>query len=291
MISQTELTYFIEVANTLNLSRASERLGIAQPSLSVAMQRLEESIGAPLLIRHKRGVTLTQAGRQLLAHAKQLRQLWDEVKARAVASHQDVQGNFVLGCHPSLGLRYLAQFLPELLSRYAKLEVQLQHDISRKITEGVINLSIDIGIVVNPIKHPDLIMQKLTEDEVTLWHAPELGTANQCLQSGKAVLICDDELMQTDWLIKRLHKKGLKYSRIITSKNLEVIANLTLHGAGVGILPRSVAAAMGANKLQAVAKMPVYTDEIYLIYRSENREIKAVAAIVKAIKNLFANSL
>lgn len=287
MISQTELIYFLEVANTLNLSRASERLGITQPSLSVAMQRLEESIGAPLLIRHKRGVTLTQAGHQLLAHAKQLQQFWEEVKSRAVASHQDVQGNFVLGCHPSVGLQYLAQFLPNLLANHAKLELRLEHDISRKITEGVINLSIDVGIVVNPIKHPDLIMHKLTDDEVTLWYAPALQTPNQCLQSGKAVLICDDELIQTDWLIKRLHKKGLKYSRIITSKNLEVIADLALHGAGVGILPSSVAKAAGGTKLQVVPKMPVYADEVYLIYRSENRDIKAIAALVKAIKNLF----
>ena len=82
---------------------------------------------------------------------------------------------------------------------------------------------------LNPIKHPDLIMQKLTTDEVTLWYAPELRTANQCLLSGKAVLICDDELMHR-LAIKRLHKKGLKYSRIVTSKNLEVIANLAMHG-------------------------------------------------------------
>ena len=77
MASQAELRYFIEVANSLNLSRASERLGISQPSLSVAIKRLEGSIGTELLIRQKRGVVLTQAGKQLLAHAKQLLQYFD----------------------------------------------------------------------------------------------------------------------------------------------------------------------------------------------------------------------
>jgi len=58
--SAAELEYFLEVANTLNLSRASERLGLSQPSLSLAIKRLELSIGTQLFIRHKQGVTLTQ---------------------------------------------------------------------------------------------------------------------------------------------------------------------------------------------------------------------------------------
>ena len=77
MLSQAELKYFLEVANTKNLSRASERLGISQPTLSVAIKRLENSIGTELLIRQKRGVALTQAGKQLLIHAKQLLQYWE----------------------------------------------------------------------------------------------------------------------------------------------------------------------------------------------------------------------
>ena len=59
--SAAELEYFLEVSSTLNLSRASERLGISQPSLSLAIKRLEQSVGTELFIRHKHGVTLTQA--------------------------------------------------------------------------------------------------------------------------------------------------------------------------------------------------------------------------------------
>ncbi len=61
--SPTDLKYFMEVAQTQNVSRAAERLGISQPSLSLAIRRMEQSVGAPLLIRSKRGVTMTQAGK------------------------------------------------------------------------------------------------------------------------------------------------------------------------------------------------------------------------------------
>src|SRR5690348_17265513 len=97
--SAAELEYFLEVSHSLNLSRASERLGISQPSLSLAIKRLEQTIGTALLIRHKHGVSLTRAGKQLLLHARQLLQYWESTKAKALASQEEIQGHFILGCN------------------------------------------------------------------------------------------------------------------------------------------------------------------------------------------------
>lgn len=55
----------------------------------------------------------------------------------------------------------IAKFLPELLETYPNLEINVCHDISRKLTEQIINLSIDLGIVASPVKHQDLIIAKL----------------------------------------------------------------------------------------------------------------------------------
>ncbi len=134
------------------------------------------------------GVTLTQAGKRLLAHARQLQQLWDTVKSESLASHHEVQGCISLGCHPSVALYSLHKFLPLLFSSYPKLEIRLTHDLSRKILEGVINLSIDIGIIVNPVKHPDLVIHKLYDDKVTLWHTSSSSNTIQTIHSGEAVL-------------------------------------------------------------------------------------------------------
>lgn len=65
MPSPADLSYFIEVGNVLNLSRAAERLGISQPSLTLSIQRLEHSVGTALLIRSNKGVTLTYRPRKL----------------------------------------------------------------------------------------------------------------------------------------------------------------------------------------------------------------------------------
>lgn len=280
--SPNELHYFVELTNTLNFSRASERIGISQPSLSTAIKRLEQSLGTPLFIRSKTGVTLTPSGKRLLSHTKQLMQLWDTVKSASLASHHEIQGSFTLGCHPSVGLYALAKCLPNLLQKYPKLELQLKHDVSRNILEGIINLSIDVGIIVNPIRHPDLIIQKLYDDKTTFWQAASKKISRT--STSDTVLICDPNLLQTQWLLKRAQKEGIKYSRMITSSSLEIIASLTAQECGVGILPTSVAEST-TPFLTSVAKMPTYHDEIYLVYRHENREIKAMQTITQAIKN------
>jgi DNA-binding transcriptional LysR family regulator len=284
--SAAELVYFLEVSNTLNLSRAAERLGISQPSLSLAIKRLEESIGLPLFARHKHGVTLTQAGKQLVVHARQLLQYWEKTKSVALASQNEVQGHFTLGCHSAIAIYLVSRFLPDLLESHPKLEIHLKHDISRRITEQVINLSIDIGIVVNPIKHPDLIIRKLYDDEVTFWVGE--GRRNiQNIHSQQATILCDPDLTQTQSLLKKSKNMGFTSNRIITMGSLEVVAHLTAKGCGIGILPTCVANALVPNKLNRITRAPVYSDEICLIYRNENRDVQAIRVIANAIKEKF----
>lgn len=286
--SAKDLVYFVEISNSLNFSHTAKRIGISQPSLSLAIKRLEQTIGTELFIRGKNGVVLTKAGKYLLSYAKQLLQLWDCVKSESLASHYEIQGNFILGAHPSVALYALSDFLPKMLINYPKLEIQLKHDLSRNILEQIINFSIDIGLVVNPFKHPDLIIHKLYNDKVTFWHASEKN-AHQQIDSGEAILILDPDLIQTQWLLKCINRQGLKYKRVITSNSLEVIANLTANGSGIGILPTCVTVSTHPNKLKAIPKMPYYHDEICLVYRHENRNIKAIQAIVNSIKDSVTN--
>lgn len=280
--SASDLTYFVEVAQTLNLSRASERLGISQPSLTLAMQRLDTSVGTPLLTRNKRGVALTQAGKQLLSHSQLLLQSWHNVKSQALASVHEVQGSYTIGCHPSVALFSLPHVLPSLLKKNQNINIRLIHDLSRRIAEGVISGSIDVGIVVNPVRHPDLVLHKLCDDEVTLWQ----GESYQ-FDRTSYVLLCDIELMQSQALLKQLKDYNLYPSRVVHSNNLEVIANLTEHGCGVGILPSKVAHASAHRRLKKIQPAPIFSDEIYLLYRLENRLVRAIQTIKETVQMHF----
>jgi LysR family transcriptional regulator, cell division regulator len=281
--SPSDLTYFVEVARLLNLSRAAESLGISQPSLTMAIKRIEHAIGTEILVRHKQGVSLSIAGKQLLAHTRLLLQQWDTIKSETLASQHDVQGCFTIGCHPSVALYSLPRFMGKLMKSYPKLEIKLQHDLSRRITEQVINLKIDIGIAVNPTRHTDLIIKPLSNDKISLWRGSTESTIHD-LQSGEAVLLCDPDLIQTQAILKEMKKRHMKFSRIISSNNLEVIADLTKSHSGIGILPGNVAT---TRHLTPIAKSPYYEDEICLLYRGENRNVKAIQIITSAIKSAF----
>ena len=274
------------MANTLNLSRAAERLGISQPSLTLSIQRLESAVGAQVLLRNKRGVSLTPPGRQIFQQAKRLLETWEQVRVESLASITQVQGTFTIGCHQSVALYSLGGVLPEILEAHPKLDIHLKHDLSRKITESVISGSIDMGIVVNPVRHPDLIIHKLCEDKVTLW-AADGKRSIQDIESGEAILLCDQDLLQSQALMKQLKKAGITIKRTMNSSSLEVVANLTASGCGIGILPTRVAEALGNKKLKLVPKAPVFLDEVCLLYRVENKGIRAFQAIGDATKEFF----
>src|ERR671936_1449943 len=67
-----QLRYFVVVAEERSVTRAAARLHLTQPPLSAQLARLEHELGTPLLVRHRRGVDLTEAGRHLLDHARRL---------------------------------------------------------------------------------------------------------------------------------------------------------------------------------------------------------------------------
>lgn len=276
--SNSDLIYFMEIAHQGNLTHAASRLGVSQPSLTLAMQRLEQTVGVGLFIRSRQGVKLTKAGDRLLLGTRQLLGQWEDLRQDAMQSMNEIRGRFLVGCHVSVARFTLPLFLPRLLQEHAELEIELEHDLSRNITRKVLSLELDLGVVVNPEPHPDLIMKKLAEDVVTLWKSKKLLNED--------VLICEPSLLQTQELKSKLQRAASKFPRVIESSNLEVIAGLVSCGAGVGILPTRVAM-MEDPDLQRVKGAPTVQDEFFLIYRVENRQVRAIEALSKAIQAGF----
>lgn len=288
--SPHDLEYFIETAQAENLSRAAERLGISQPSLSLSVKRLEETLGTQLLLRSKTGVKLTPSGQRFLAQSRNLLQEWEKIRSITIESETEISGRYSIGCHPSVGLYTLSSFLPQLLKQYPQLEFKLSHDLSRKITEEVIRYKIDFGIVVNPVQHPDLVIQELMKDEVTLWKKKGKNSPLQDPETDEAVLICDQSLVQTQTLEKKLEKKGMKFRRIIHSSNLEVITQLTESGAGIGILPGRVAQKQKNSPLIPLSNsLPRFLDRICLVYRADAPKTLSFKQVTKTIKRTLAS--
>src|SRR5262245_12335449 len=127
--SASDLNYFVTIAQLGSFSSAATRLGIAQPSLTLAVQRLEENLGTSLFIRSRKGVKVTKAGERLLADSRELLQRWEQLKSQALSTHNEVRGRLVLGCHPSVAIYSLPLFLPKLLKENPEFEIRLVHDL------------------------------------------------------------------------------------------------------------------------------------------------------------------
>lgn len=280
--SSAELHYFVEVASTQNISRAAERLGISQPSLSLAIKRLEDNLGVELLIRSKSGVNLTRAGSRFAERARTMIHEWDQIQQEAMNDESELTGRYVIGCHESVALYSLPQLLPGLLVDFPNLEFKLIHGLSRQVTDAIINFKADFGIVVNPVEHPDLVIKLLAKDEVTLWsrggHTPVQNPKN-----GTGVLISDPDLIQSQHISKQLRAKGFKFARTVTTSSLEVTTALTASGAGIGIIPGRVATRDPSQNLVQVYGAPKFPDRICLVYRADAQKSAASKMLAKKI--------
>jgi DNA-binding transcriptional LysR family regulator len=239
------------------------------------------------MIRSKRGVTLTPAGKLLLAQARGLLGQWEKICQSAGNSTVEISGHYRLGCHPAVATMTLHKFLPAIYEEFSQLNLTLVHDLSRNITEQVISHEIDLAIVVNPVEHPDLIIQPIFKDEVCLWTT---GRRKSSLDptSGAATIICDPALIQCQLVLKKLAKSGIRYGRIVHSSSLEVVRSLTAGELGLGILPTCVAYLDSHRPLKKVVHSPTHIDSIAVVYRVENRSVATIKFLARRIKDAFS---
>ena len=277
----SDLKYFIVVAETGNLSRAAEKLGVTQPSLSVAMKRVESSLGVELLIRSKSGVYPTKAGDQFLKRSRQLLNSWETLKSTLNEEEETPSGQYSLGCHPSVGMYTLPFFMPELNDRFPKLDIRLSHDHSRKITEKVISFDLDIGIVVNPVKHPDLVINELCVDVVYFWKKKGMKPSADAMKT----LICDPDLAQSQKMTGSLKKNEIVFEKYLHSNNLELVSRMTAAGLGVGVIPSRVAMMQDKGRIEKIDSWPTYKDKVCLVYRHEMRQTQAFKTLIDVIKS------
>lgn len=273
--SPADLTYFLEVAQVGTITRAAERLGIRQPSLTMAIQRLEKRFGTELLIRSKTGVELTRAGKLLAARAKALLQEWEALEAAVTRHGEEPQGRYTLGCHVSIATHWLPRTLPGVLTRWPRLELSIVHELSRRVNDLVVSHQLDFGLVVNPVRHPDLVIVELATDVFTLWDRRDRPSDT---------VLYDPDLLQAQSILTGLQRRGVTFKRTLTSSSLELLARLASEGAGSAILPTHLATRMRPTLRMPGKGLPSVLDSVCLVYRADAQRSPGARALVAALK-------
>lgn len=141
-----QLRYFVAVAETGSLSRAAEKLYIAQPPLSLQIRQLETVLGASLFTRHPKGVRLTTAGEALLVEARALLARAGRLRDLVQHAAEGPEGTLTLGYVPSASSTVLPALVRMLRQQHPRWHLELQEMISSQQVEALMAGTIDAGI-------------------------------------------------------------------------------------------------------------------------------------------------
>ncbi|MFN7696959.1 MAG: LysR family transcriptional regulator [Deltaproteobacteria bacterium] len=275
------------------MTAGARALGMSQPALTAAMKELERELGTTLFVRTSQGVTLTRTGETLLVHARGIVRAEDEVRSVIDDLEHEPRGRFVLGCHESLGAYFLPGILPRFFSEQPAIEVALWNSNSKNMLEAVVERRIDVGTVVNPSPRPDCVIVLMFTDPVGLIASASLHESlagDPLALLDRVPLVYVPVLSQVQWILARLPSARLDGStaprRHLTCSSMEFVNGRVIDGAGVGILPRRVAAhRLPAGTLVDLApEAPAFDDTIALVRRVDLRETRAARLLHDALK-------
>lgn len=137
---------FYVVANHCNITKASEELSISQPAISKSIKNLEEQLGGQLFVRTKRGVTLTEEGKEFYNYIKQAIEYINNAENKFTDLINLETGCIKIGISTTLTKEFLLPYLEEFHSSYPKINIQiitnLTSDLMSKLKNGLIDIVI-----------------------------------------------------------------------------------------------------------------------------------------------------
>ena len=137
---------FYVVANHCNITKASEELSISQPAISKSIKNLEEQLGGQLFVRTKRGVVLTEEGKEFYNYIKQAIEYINNAENKFTDLINLETGCIKIGISTTLTKEFLLPYLEEFHSLYPKIDIQiitnLTSDLMPKLKNGLIDIVI-----------------------------------------------------------------------------------------------------------------------------------------------------
>jgi len=142
------LRYFVAVAELSSFTAAAEKLHVAQPAVSMAIQKLEQGFGLQLFHRQERRVSLTDEGRSFLPHARRILQAVADAEL-AMAELGGLQsGEVKVGIPGMLGSYYFPPLLMAFRHRYPRLQLSVMESGTRKLQQMLLGGELDIAVIV-----------------------------------------------------------------------------------------------------------------------------------------------
>jgi DNA-binding transcriptional LysR family regulator len=243
-----QLKYFIAVAEERSFSRAALRLHVSQPPLSTQLKALEDELGARLLDRSNRGVTLTAAGQVFFDEMRAVLARLERGKEMARNAGRGDVGTLSIGFVSIADYGILPPALKEFRSLYPAVEVHLHELTTDAQVREIRAARLDLGIGLGPLDAPDLQFEPLTREALVL-AAP---TGHRLTRDGKAVdlkaLSSESFIVPPrdiapglfDVIIGKCRAAGFAPRITQQARQMQTVISLVACGMGFALVPASV---------------------------------------------------
>lgn len=283
-----ELRYLVALARTLHFGRAAAVFNVSQPTLSMAVRKLEQDLGVLLFERSKSGIRTTQMGEQIIAQAQRVLAQTDAISALAQADKDQLGGELKLGAIFTLAPYLLPQLVPSLRLLANQLTLRCSEgynaDLRQKLRKG----ELDAILISQPFTEADIVTQEIYCEPLQLVMPP-----NHALAAKKSIAL--DDLREQTFLVlseqQCLREQMLAafqpaQEHTIECSSLETLRHMIAAGVGISILPAS-AINSALYSQQALAARPLQTNpkrSIVLAWRASFPRHKAIDAVRRAIQ-------
>ena len=245
-----DLQLFIHVAEAGSITAGAGRSHLALASASARLRGMEAQLGVPLMIRQRRGVELSDAGRTLLHHARLLMQQMERMRGDLAAYAHGLKGHIRLLCNTSA----LTEFLPQALATYMHVHphvnIEVEERLSNDIVQALIDEQADIGIVADTVSCSGLQTFPFRPDRLVLVMARQHPLAELADAEGRVsfvnslkydfVGLAGDSALQ-QYLNEHAARLGLRLHYRLRLRSFDGICRMVESGAGIAIIPETAA--------------------------------------------------
>jgi DNA-binding transcriptional LysR family regulator len=254
-----DLQLFLHVVEAGSITGGAARAHLSLASCSERIHGMEETLGVPLLLRGRRGVTATKAGDALVRHARLVFQQLQRMRAELGDHAQGLKGSVRLRCNTAALSEYLPDALAGFLARHPHVDVALEEHPSHEVAKAVREGAADLGIVSDAVDLSQLESFPFRTDRLVAVATPEL--AQQLAPEGRPVpfvrladfdhvsLAGDSALF--NYLELQARRLGRTLHARVRLRDFAAICRMVEAGVGVGIVPEP-AARRGAQTMNIV---------------------------------------
>jgi DNA-binding transcriptional LysR family regulator len=242
-----DLRLFLFVVEGASITHGAARANMALASASERIRLMEESLGAALLERHRRGVRATPAGAALVHHAQLVLQQLERMHGELSQYANGVRGRVRLFANTTATAEFLPATLAVFLSRNPQIDIDLEERPSRDITRAVAGNLAEIGIVgeeVNPAK--ELQTFPFAEDRLVLIAPRDHVVSGQSVIAFRDTLAFDHVGLPAgnalqDQMEDHAARAGRRLRLRVRLPGFEAICQVVANGIGVAVLPATAA--------------------------------------------------